>query len=446
MARLVSTLCAVFCLASGVAQAATLRLAWDRNPETDVTGYRVRYGTSSRSYTVTIDVGNRTDFAVPNLAQGVRYYIAVQAYNRAGVSSALSAEVNGVAVLDGSATAANILLGQGRFADQGGYFAVHGGQEFSFGSNAFARVPWPVYNATGGGVHLATGDVDGDGLDEVVVGLGRRSNGFVAVLDDAAHGYTLLRWIQVDWRAYTSSNGEVYPAVGNLDGDAREEIVLGLGDGGRGWYQIFDDASQNYRHLSWEQVNWPAYNAGHGPTHPAIGDFDGDGSSEIVLGLGRGAGGWLEIVNGASSGFSHRGWIRIDWDAYASANGATYPAAGDIDADGRAEIVIGLGSGSGGSFEVLDDADASFAHLRWERASWTAYNSFSGETHPAVGNVDGDAAAEIVLGLGEFLGNGGWFEIRDDRAHGYASLGWRNIGWPSFTASGGALYPAISKR
>lgn len=446
MARLVSTLCAVFCLASGVVQAATLRVAWDRNPESDVTGYRVRYGTSSRNYSVTIDVGNRTDFALSNLSQGTRYYIAVQAYNRAGVSSALSAEVAGVAVLDASPNANNLILGAGQFSNQGGYIAVHGGGEFSFGQNGWTRVPWAAYNNTGGGVHVATGDVDGDGLDEVVVGLGRRSDGWVAVLDDAAHGYRLLRWLQVAWPSYRVASGETFPAVGNIDGDARDEIVLGLGDGGHGWYQIIDDAGTSFRNLGWKQVNWPAYNVGLGATHPAIGDVDGNGVSEIVLGLGRGSGSWLEVVNGASSGFSHRAWIQVNWASYNSSNGTTYPAAGDLDGDGRAELVVGLGAGASGYYVILDDAQASYEQLRWERITWPAYNAFSGETHPAVGNVDSDAAAEIVLGLAEYRGNGGWFELRDDTAHTYRALGWRSVGWGAFTSAGGALFPAVAKR
>ncbi len=446
MARFVAALCAVFCLASGVAQAATLRLAWDKNPETDVTGYRIRYGTASRAYTVTLDVGNNIQAALPGLVQNVRYYIAVQAYNQAGISSALSPEVSGIAVLDGTPSAANILLGQGSSSAGGGYFAVHGGTEHNFMPNAFAQLPWPAYNSGGGGVRLATGDVDGDGLDEVVVGLEGRGNGYVAVLDDAAHGYALLSWIRVAWPEYNAANGEVFPAVGDIDGDGRDEIVLGLGSGGGGWYQIVDDATRDFRHLAWKQVSWPAYNRGAGSTHPTMGDVDGNGVEEIVLGLGSGSNGWLEVVNGAASSFAHRHWIRIAWNDYASANGTTYPAAGDLDGDGRAEIVVGLGAGSNGYFEVIDDANTSFRHLEWEQVSWAAYNAFNGETHPAVGNVDGDAAAEIVIGLGEFAGNGGWFEIRDDAARGYVSRGWRNIGWSAFTTTGGALFPAIADR
>jgi hypothetical protein len=341
---------------------------------------------------------------------------------------------------------ANVLLGQGPHPKEGGWTAVHGGAERAFGPHVWARLPWPAYNGSGGSARVATGDVDGDGADEVVVGLGPGSNGYVAVLDDAAHSYALLSWIRVDWPVYTSANGEVFPAVGDLDGDGRAEIVLGLGAGGKGWYRIFDDASQRFRPLAWRQVPWTVYNAGPGPTHPAVGDIDGDNVAEIVVGLGQGSNGWLQVVNSGLSGYSHRGWIRVEWPSYNAANGTTFPAVGDVDGDGRGEIVAGLGSGSQGWFQVIDDAGAGHAHMQWGRVSWAAYNAHSGETHPAAGNVDGDPAAEIVLGLAQFPANGGWFEVRDDAAAGYSSLGWRNIDWTAFKANGGALFPAIAAR
>jgi hypothetical protein len=142
----------------------------------------------------------------------------------------------------------------------------------------------------------------------------------------------------------------------------------------------------------------------------------------------------------------HRGWFQVNWPAYNSGNGRTFPAAGDLDGDGRAEIVTGLGAGSGGWIEVFEDSAAGFAHAAWLRPSWSAYTGTSGgETHPAVGNIDGDTHAEIVVGLGEFAGAGGWIETFDDAVAGYASLGWRQIVWLAFNAAGGATRPAVGR-
>jgi hypothetical protein len=442
----------VLCLASASAvQAGTLRLAWNANAESSVTGYKVMVGTASKTYGTTLDVGNRTSYDVAGLTEGEQYFVAVQAYTAAGVTSPLSTEVSGYATspLLPVPASANILLGlgEGPQVGAGGWFAVHGGVEYNFQRAAWGRIPWPSYNATGNGLRLATGDIDGDGLDEVVAGLGRGGNGWVGILDDASHGYALMAWVQVGWASYAGSNGEIFPAVGNLDGDAREEIVLGLGQGSQGWYQVLDDSSTGFRHLAWSQIAWPTYNnAGDGSSHPAVGDLDGDGKSEIVFGLGKGSNGWMQVVNNATAGFSSRAWVQVAWAPYNAANGTTFPAVGDIDGDGKAEIVAGLGKGADGWFQIFNDAQTGFASIKWDRINWAPYDAYSGETHPAIGNVDGDAAAEIVFGFAAYAGNGGWFEIRDDSSKGYASAGWRNIGWSIVTTAGSSLFPAVSKR
>jgi hypothetical protein len=345
-------------------------------------------------------------------------------------------------------TLANILLGVGPQANSGGQFAVRHDASGNFGPADWGQVPWPAYNATGGGIRAASGDLDGDGKSELVIGLGPGSNGWVLILDDASTGFKPLKWIQVPWPAYNAANGEVFPAIGDLDGDGRGEIVLGLGAGGQGWYAVMDDATQNFKLLAWRQIAWPAYTSRtDAEVHPAVGDLDGDGKAEIVLGLGKGSRAWLQVVNGSAQNYSLRTWIQVDWFNYAANPdlGSTFPAVGDLDDDGRAEIVIGLGPRSGGWFQVLDDSTTGFSHLHWGQISWSAYNGHSGETHPAIGNIDGDGRAEIVFGLAAYPGRGGWFEVFDDAAAGFASRGWYNTGNPA-AVNGAGLFPAITKR
>ena len=75
------------------AYAANITLAWDANQESDLKGYILYYGTSSRSYTNNIDVGNKTQHTVSDLQSGVTYYFAVTAYNNANLESDYSVEV-----------------------------------------------------------------------------------------------------------------------------------------------------------------------------------------------------------------------------------------------------------------------------------------------------------------------------------------------------------------
>jgi hypothetical protein len=66
----------------------------DGTPITDLSGYKVHYGTSSGKYTQTINAGNETSYTVANLNAGNTYYFAVTAYDRSFNESGYSPEVS----------------------------------------------------------------------------------------------------------------------------------------------------------------------------------------------------------------------------------------------------------------------------------------------------------------------------------------------------------------
>ena len=67
-------------------------LAWDANPEPDIAGYRLHYGTESGVFPQMVDVGNVTT-SVLTLPKGGTYYAVVTAYNTASLESLPSNEV-----------------------------------------------------------------------------------------------------------------------------------------------------------------------------------------------------------------------------------------------------------------------------------------------------------------------------------------------------------------
>jgi hypothetical protein len=73
--------------------AADVALAWDANSESDLSGYKVYYGTGSRAYGTPISLGRVTSHTVTGLGPGT-YYFAITAYNSTGLESGFSNEVS----------------------------------------------------------------------------------------------------------------------------------------------------------------------------------------------------------------------------------------------------------------------------------------------------------------------------------------------------------------
>ena len=74
--------------------AGPVTVAWDANPEPNVAGYVLAYGTTSGSYPFVVDVGTATarELTLP----GGRWYFVVQAYDSDGLRSVRSAEASAV--------------------------------------------------------------------------------------------------------------------------------------------------------------------------------------------------------------------------------------------------------------------------------------------------------------------------------------------------------------
>ncbi|MBI4695939.1 MAG: thrombospondin type 3 repeat-containing protein [Gammaproteobacteria bacterium] len=302
-------------------------------------------------------------------------------------------------------------------------------------------------------VHPAWCDVDGDGRKELVLGFGKGSKGWIEVRDDAAAGYAHLAWLQApNWAPYYAANGESFPACGDLDGDGKDELVFGYGPGSGGWVWVVDDAAHNYAPLAtpigggWLRGTYGSYNTANGASYPAVGDLDGDGRAEIVLGGGKGRGGWLQAIDDAVAGFGFMatrdtlGWIPAGTASYDTADGSVWPATCDLSGDGKAEIVAGTGAG----VQILDPANANAgSSIAPVAGSWLATPIADAanykETHPACGNLYGDAKAELVVGSGG--------TVVDGRIDVYAIAGTQLTKLVTTTASGAGTWagewPAI---
>jgi hypothetical protein len=68
-------------------------ITWNPNGEGDLAGYNLYWGTASRKYPNSVDVGNKTTYTISGLNKGQTYYFAVTAYDTSNNESIWSSEV-----------------------------------------------------------------------------------------------------------------------------------------------------------------------------------------------------------------------------------------------------------------------------------------------------------------------------------------------------------------
>lgn len=77
-------------------------LTWNAAAETDVTGYKIYYGTEKRKgdcpsdggYAKKVDAGKKTSYQISNLNDNATYYFSVTSYNAGGKESCFSEEMH----------------------------------------------------------------------------------------------------------------------------------------------------------------------------------------------------------------------------------------------------------------------------------------------------------------------------------------------------------------
>lgn len=258
-------------------------------------------------------------------------------------------------------------------------------------TGALAAAPlqdFMAYNpAYTGGVFVATGDIDGDGRDEIVTAPGPGGGPHVRVWRDDGTG---AREITGFYAYDPAFSGGVRVATGDIDGDGRDEVVTAPGGGG----------GPHVRVLSWNgtaftsRAEFYAYDPGYsGGVFVAAGDVDNDGRAEVVTGPDQGGGPHVRAIHIAANGNLSEvaGFYAYNPDF----GGGVRVAVANTGGDARAEIVTAPGPGGGPHVRVIEVASLT------EQAGFYAYDpSFSGGVYPAAANLDDDAPAEVVTGPG----------------------------------------------
>jgi hypothetical protein len=230
-----------------------------------------------------------------------------------------------------------------------------------------------------GAIQIA--DVDGNGTPELIIGDNQWGTLHVHDLGVQAE----------KWHTGNPEHGVTSIAAGDVDGDGVRDLLWGAGWTSTGSDYLYVAKTNSDHAIKWRSIDLTGPFVG-----PAIGDLDGDGKSELVVCSFQSESGYdtgrILVFN--LDTLALRGISAPVVDNYA-VTGVHDLKLRDIDGDGRAEIVIASDNSYDGAIEIWNFDSSNAFTRKWSNTTQPLGSPF---TFVEVADLDGNGTREIIAG------------------------------------------------
>ena len=264
-----------------------------------------------------------------------------------------------------------------------------------------------VFPGFTGSIHVATGDINGDGIPDRIAGAGAGGGPAIAIYDGKTGG------LIANFFAFEQTFlGGVYVAAADFNGDGRADLVVTADVGGGPRVRVFDGNALLTNTLlviaDFFGINDPNFRGG---TRPTVGDINGDGVADLIVAAGVGGGPRIAVFDGKSIAAA-TGPVSLVPDFFAfeeSVRNGAYVSAGDVDGDGADDLIFGAGPGGSARVRIISGKQllkaGAFgsidAVIGLQLASFIAGPiEARGGVTVTTKDVDGDGKADVITGSG----------------------------------------------
>jgi fibronectin-binding autotransporter adhesin len=272
------------------------------------------------------------------LTQGTSFSISSNGYTNTFTISYTGGDGNDIVLTVSGSTASSpppgsFTASQVIGVDYGGGSVVQ--INYTNGTNLSFFAYSPSYT---GGVRVALGDVNGDGIDELITGTGVGGGPHIKV-------FNLQGGQPVEVASFFAFEptfmGGVNISTGDINGDGLADIIIGAGAGGGPRVKVFNGAANYFVNATKPLMDFFVYDpAFTGGVTVAAGNRDGYKGDEVITGSGFGGGPNIRS-------FNQFGQMVDNFFAFnSSITSGVYVAAGYVDDDAIADIIAGTGFGT----------------------------------------------------------------------------------------------------